>query len=210
MLNHISLFILCTESRKSREKGSTHCIFIFKSWKQLAEGREKWAYQLQGMVSYWRLCLFVQFLTMNFFCGNCSTEDWTQDFTLARQAPLEPLCQPFLHWLCSLDRVFLYFQLAWITILLFVLPHVAGITGTHHLTQSLVEMGASWIYYSSWPQTAILPISTSHVAKITGLSHHAQLNTEFPNTQRYIKAKIDLLLSNQSKVPENSKWFSYS
>jgi hypothetical protein len=48
---------------------------------------------------------------------------------------------------------------------------VAGMTGTCHHAQILVEMGVSWIFCTGWPQMAIFPISASYVAKIIGMSH---------------------------------------
>jgi hypothetical protein len=60
----------------------------------------------------------------------------------------------------------------WIEILLFVLPGITGMMGVYHHTQPLVEMGVSQTFCPGWPQTLILPISASNVARIIGVSHH--------------------------------------
>jgi hypothetical protein len=49
--------------------------------------------------------------------------------------------------------------------------HVARMTGMYHCVQLLVEMGVSWTFCLGWPQTMILLISTSQVARIIGMSH---------------------------------------
>jgi hypothetical protein len=57
------------------------------------------------------------------------------------------------------------------TILLILASHVAW-DGRHEILHVLLfEMGASWIVCPAWPQSRILPISVSQVARITGLSH---------------------------------------
>jgi hypothetical protein len=48
---------------------------------------------------------------------------------------------------------------AWTTILLFVLPCVAGMRGVCHRTQPLVEMRSWWTFCPGWPWTMILLIS---------------------------------------------------
>jgi hypothetical protein len=57
--------------------------------------------------------------------------------------PLEPLCQPVLYWLFSRLGLAFFSGMGWILILLFVLPHMAGMTGAPHCAQLLVEMGVS-------------------------------------------------------------------
>jgi hypothetical protein len=57
-------------------------------------------------------------------------------------------------------------------ILLFVLLHIAGMTGMCHHTQPLVEMGSCELF--AWPQNMILLISASQVASITGINHPVQ------------------------------------
>jgi hypothetical protein len=42
---------------------------------------------------------------------------------------------------------------------------------TVHFALVILEMGVSWCTCLSWPQTLILPISASHVARITGRNH---------------------------------------
>jgi hypothetical protein len=49
-------------------------------------------------------------------------------------------------------------------------------TGTPHSAQLLlVKMGPLEFFCLQWPCTAILPISASIVAKISGVRHHNQL-----------------------------------
>jgi hypothetical protein len=48
-------------------------------------------------------------------------------------------------------------------------------TGTHHQTKPLVEMGVSQTFCPGWPQTKIHPISASQIARITGVNHYTQL-----------------------------------
>jgi hypothetical protein len=43
----------------------------------------------------------------------------------------------------------------------------------------LAEMGSLKLFCLGWPPTAILLISSSHVARITGVSHHTQLSDLF-------------------------------
>jgi hypothetical protein len=75
---------------------------------------------------------------------------------------VEPLCQPFLFgyfW----DRISLYAQAGLEWVLLFVLPCIAGMTGTYHRVQPLIETGAGgggWsheLFPPSWPQLASHP-----------------------------------------------------
>jgi hypothetical protein len=40
-------------------------------------------------------------------------------------------------------------------------------------------MGVSHTICPGWPQTSILPISASHVARVTGLSHQLQAREHF-------------------------------
>jgi hypothetical protein len=52
--------------------------------------------------------------------------------------------------------------------------HVAGMTGTHHHTQLLlVEMGGLTNFLRGMALIMILPISTSQVFRVTGMSCHA-------------------------------------
>jgi hypothetical protein len=58
-------------------------------------------------------------------------------------------------------------QLAWTSILLFVLPHIAGVTGTHYSAQSLIyKGGVLQAFCPGWPQAMILPTSVSQVARL--------------------------------------------
>jgi hypothetical protein len=68
---------------------------------------------------------------------------------------------------------------SWTIIFLFVLPHVAGMTSMSHQSLALVEMGRHELFCLAWPQTAILQISTSWVARLTGVSHCTLLDTQF-------------------------------
>jgi hypothetical protein len=61
------------------------------------------------------------------------------------------------------------------TILLCVLPCIAGMTGTCHHAQLLFEIGSHKIFCPGWPQTTVLLISVSLEARITGMSHHIWL-----------------------------------
>jgi hypothetical protein len=54
--------------------------------------------------------------------------------------------------------------------------------GMHHLQYPdflLVDVQVWRTFCPGWPLTTILPISTSQVAKITGLSHHGKLYFSF-------------------------------
>jgi hypothetical protein len=51
--------------------------------------------------------------------------------------------------------------LTWSVILLFVLPHVAGMTYICYCALPLVEMGVSWTICLDWPWTVILLIPVS-------------------------------------------------
>jgi hypothetical protein len=51
-------------------------------------------------------------------------------------------------------------------VLIFVLPHIAQMTGSCHSTQSLIEMDLANVRLA-WPQTAILLISAIRIARIT-------------------------------------------
>jgi hypothetical protein len=81
--------------------------------------------------------------------------------------------------------------LAWTTIFLSLLSHIAGMTGMHHYSQTLVEMGlfvclfvfTTFCHYRL--QTMILLISIFQVVRITGLSLWTQLacsSVHDPNT----------------------------
>jgi hypothetical protein len=50
--------------------------------------------------------------------------------------------------------------------------HVAGITGAHHHTWLICWDEVMLTFFPGWPQTRILPISTSQVAGIIGVNHH--------------------------------------
>jgi hypothetical protein len=67
----------------------------------------------------------------------------------------------------------------WTTILLFVLPCVASMTGASHHTQSLVETRSCELFCQVQLPTAILPIYTSQVTRTTGMSPHARLSRMF-------------------------------
>jgi hypothetical protein len=64
-------------------------------------------------------------------------------------------------------------ELAWISILLFMFPAIAGMTGMYHHKQVLVEMRSHELLpsHTQWPQTVIFPISAFSVSSITGMSH---------------------------------------
>jgi hypothetical protein len=74
-------------------------------------------------------------------------------------------------WSCFTSR------LAWATILIFVF-YLVGMTGTHHCAQ-LFPFRWDFTNFSclGWPQTLILQISTSWVARIIGLNHCIGLKT---------------------------------
>jgi hypothetical protein len=79
----------------------------------------------------------------------------------AGSLPLEPRPQPFLPCLfLEIGSRFLA-QLVWTMILEFVLPHIAGLTGTRHCALTLVEMGSHELFAWAGFKTMILPISTS-------------------------------------------------
>jgi hypothetical protein len=40
-----------------------------------------------------------------------------------------------------------------------------------HFSLVILEMGVSWTICPIWPQTLILPMSASQVARITGVNH---------------------------------------
>jgi hypothetical protein len=65
---------------------------------------------------------------------------------------------------------------AWTVIFLFVLPGIAEMRGGHPDILSIGWDGVSWSFFCwNWPQTMILLISASWVARNTGLSHHTWL-----------------------------------
>jgi hypothetical protein len=43
----------------------------------------------------------------------------------------------------------------------------------HHTKLFFVEVLACELFYPSWPQTEVLPVSTTQVIRITGMSYHA-------------------------------------
>jgi hypothetical protein len=50
--------------------------------------------------------------------------------------------------------------------------HVAGMTGMYHHTQLLlIKMESHKLFCLGWPWTVILSFSTSHVIRITAVSH---------------------------------------
>jgi hypothetical protein len=72
----------------------------------------------------------------------------------------------------SYKLFFFLHGLAWNHILLISAFHVAWHDRyTHHSIQSLAEMESWKLFCLGWPQTVILLISASHVARITGMSH---------------------------------------
>jgi hypothetical protein len=76
-------------------------------------------------------------------------------------------------------------RLAWTALLLFILPSVAGMTGAHHHAQLFsVEIGSHEHFCQGWPETMILPNSTSHVAGITAMFTSALLKN-FSNYRRH-------------------------
>jgi hypothetical protein len=82
----------------------------------------------------------------------------------------QELCHPFCigyFW----DRVSLYACADLDHDLQYVLPWVAGVTGSHHHTQALGEMdGDLRTFCLGWLWITILPISTSQVARITDVA----------------------------------------
>jgi hypothetical protein len=98
----------------------------------------------------------------------CSSGDWSQGLVLYHLShSTSPFCIGYF-W----DRVSFYARAAWIVILLFELPCRTWMTDMYHYPQLLIEMGVSRTFCLGWPQTLILPISASLVARITGVSHH--------------------------------------
>jgi hypothetical protein len=91
---------------------------------------------------------------------------WTQTLILVQVL----LRHPFSPFGFNLEIVLLFALASLDSGLLFVLPCGAGMTGQCHQAQPLFEMGISWTFYLSWTQTAVLPISASQVARITGVS----------------------------------------
>jgi hypothetical protein len=61
----------------------------------------------------------------------------------------------------------------------FYASHIAGITGTQHHTWPIDRDGGLITFYLGWPQTVILPVSSSPVAGITEVSHHAWCHSVF-------------------------------
>jgi hypothetical protein len=65
--------------------------------------------------------------------------------------------------------------------------HVAGTTSVHHWAWLVGWDGISLTFCPNWPQTVILPMFTSRIARITGISYHAcilifKLTTKLQNT----------------------------
>jgi hypothetical protein len=56
---------------------------------------------------------------------------------------------------------------------------LTGMTGAHHCTQLLVEMGACEFPTWDWPRTKVLLISASQVVKIIDMSHQHQATEKF-------------------------------
>jgi hypothetical protein len=97
------------------------------------------------------------------------------------------------------------FSLGWpgTTILLVSASCLVEMTGTHHCTWLLVEMGAHRIFVWGWPRTVMLSISDSGVIRITGVSHQCSVNVililiircfpsckSFTLTQKYLSASF--------------------
>jgi hypothetical protein len=96
--------------------------------------------------------------TINQFFG--STGGWTQSLMLARQIRY---CLATLPALVIFEMGSLFvLRPAWTTILLFVLPWVARMTGASHCNQPLVEMGVGFLqtFCLGWPGTVVLLISS--------------------------------------------------
>jgi hypothetical protein len=71
-----------------------------------------------------------------------------------------------LRWWQFWEWILLYTWVAWATILLFVFPHVSGMTGVCHHAQVLLDMGSQELF----SQAGLEPNLASLVARITGLS----------------------------------------
>jgi hypothetical protein len=101
---------------------------------------------------------------MSFWGVGSGTGGWPQRLALVRQLlyhlsrTLSPLCFGYF-W----DRVWHCVQLDWTVSLLFELPWIAGMTGTHHRGQPSTEMEYCELFAPGWPQTAILLTSDSQV-----------------------------------------------
>jgi hypothetical protein len=52
-----------------------------------------------------------------------------------------------------------------------MLPTIAGMTNTYYTSLFLVEMRVLLTLCSGYPEIAVLPISTSQLAMITGMSY---------------------------------------
>jgi hypothetical protein len=135
------------------------------------------------------------FLSFFFFFFFCNTGVWTQDFTLARQVGallpelhLQPssgiwtqgllLTRQALYHLESHPQQFLLYFLKRVSHLCLnnsppiYTSCITGMTVVHYSIQFLlVEMGVLPTFCPGWPQTGIFLISTSLVARITGVSH---------------------------------------
>jgi hypothetical protein len=134
-------------------------------------------------------------LTLTFFFYFFGvTGVWTWGFVLARQA-LYPL-KPFLRY----GLAFLP-GLSWTLTFLFMLHTDTGIIGVYHHTEIFLLRPWSWwlckLFCPGWLRMAILPISTSWLTRIAGMSQDAWLLKIFNKQFTWLFPK--LIVSSQGK-----------
>jgi hypothetical protein len=76
-------------------------------------------------------------------------------------------------------------------------PVVAGMTGVcHHVQVFSFEMGGGGglmnFFCAGWSETAILLISASHLAGMTGATHHDQLLVEIGSQKLFAQTGLEL------------------
>jgi hypothetical protein len=93
--------------------------------------------------------------------------------------------QPFFWWDWGLNLGFLY-CLSHISV-----PLVILLLEPHLHTSSYPRDGVSGTIYLDWPRSTILPISASHIDRITGMSHwHLAPQRIFEVRNLYLKTTL--------------------
>jgi hypothetical protein len=80
---------------------------------------------------------------------------------------------PWFGYFCNrVWRLYLSWPVLWFSYLYFL---CSGRTGSYHCAQLLlVEIGYCKLFAWAGPWLVMLPISTSQVTRVTGMSHHTQ------------------------------------
>jgi hypothetical protein len=114
--------------------------------------------------------VWIESTSFFFFFAVLGFEPWAFSTCQAGALLLEPCLQPFCSGYSG-DKVSLFLMLAFTLILLFYASCHSWVDRDMSACSAICWDSVLWTVCAGWPQTLILPILASQVARIAGLSH---------------------------------------